>query len=302
MSEQLQLRRGNAAAIAANAGALGEVFVDTDNKRLVLQDGTTNGGFPAAKLSEVVTNTRMGVSDAAYTAAATDRLIAYTALTAARTVTLLAANAYPTGTKLTVVDELGNCSATHTITLARAGSDTINGATSAVIATAYGYLAIESNGSNAWTVLDEPPGSRSGALAPSAGGSGVSAAALPFVVKASAVDANSVADTAIAIPLPRGVGKYRVGRVTALNPSTSLTTAQAAVYTASGGGGVAVCSPQALSALTTNSAASAGNATDLTPALGAAIFFTSATLYFRITTAQGGAATVDVAIEIQPYE
>ena len=93
-----------------------------------------------------------------------------------------------------------------------------------------------------------------------------------------------------------------MGRVTALNPSTSLTTAQAAVYTASGGGGVAVCSPQALSALTTNSAASAGNATDLTPALGAAIFFTSATLYFRITTAQGGAATVDVAIEIQPYE
>ena len=62
MSEQLQLRRGNAAAIAANAGALGEVFVDTDNLRLVLQDGTTNGGFPAAKLSEAITNTRTPTS------------------------------------------------------------------------------------------------------------------------------------------------------------------------------------------------------------------------------------------------
>ncbi len=116
MSEQLQLRRGNAAAIAANAGALGEVFVDTDNKRLVLQDGSTNGGFPAAKLSEVITNTRTPISDAGYTALATDRLIAYTALTAARTVTLLAASAYPTGTKLTRRRRIGQLLGDHTIT------------------------------------------------------------------------------------------------------------------------------------------------------------------------------------------
>jgi hypothetical protein len=302
MSEQLQLRRGNAAAIAANAGALGEVFVDTDNLRLVLQDGSTVGGFPAAKLSEVVTNARTAISDAGYTAAATDRLIAYTALSAARTVTLPAASAYPTGTKLTVIDESGNCSATNTITLARAGSDTINGGTSAVIATAYGYVALESNGSSKWTVVDEPPGSRSRALSPAAGGSGVSATATPYVLKATGVNANSVADTTIAIPLPSGLTKYRVLNVTALNPSTSLTAAYGALYTASGGGGVAVCSPQALSGLTTNAANSAGNALDLALALAGATFFTASTLYFRITTAQGSAATVDVSIKIQPYE
>ena len=302
MSEQLQLRRGNAAAIAANAGALGEVFVDTDNKRLVLQDGSTTGGFPAAKLAEVVTNARMAVSDAAYTALATDRMVAYTALTAARTVTLPAASAFPTGTKLLVVDESGACSATNTITVARAGSDTINGAASAVIAMAYGYVALESNGSSKWTVVEQPAGGLSGALAPASGGSGVAAKALPFVVSALGVNANSVADTAIAIPLPSGFTKYRVAQVTALNPSTSLSVANGALYTAASGGGVAVCSPQALSGLTTNAANSAGNAVDLSLALAAATFFTAATLYFRITTAQGSAATVDVVIEIQPYE
>ncbi len=54
MSEQLQLRRGTAANVAASTGAQGEVFVDTTNNRLVVQDGATAGGFAAAKLSEVV--------------------------------------------------------------------------------------------------------------------------------------------------------------------------------------------------------------------------------------------------------
>ena len=51
----------------------------------------------------------------------------------------------------------GSVSATNTITLARAGTDTIDGATSAVISTPRGYLEIESNGSNAWTILNQCP-------------------------------------------------------------------------------------------------------------------------------------------------
>ncbi len=54
MSEQLQLRRGSAAQVAAFTGAQGEVVVDTTNNRLVVQDGTTAGGFAAAKLAEIV--------------------------------------------------------------------------------------------------------------------------------------------------------------------------------------------------------------------------------------------------------
>jgi hypothetical protein len=144
--------------MAAFTGAAGELVVDSTNNRLVLQDGATAGGF-AHELAR-----RTAVNDAAYTALATDRIIAYTAITAARAVTLPAASAYPTGSRLVVVDESGNCSATKTITLSRAGSDTINGAATAAISSAYGYLAIESNGSNAWTVLDQPGSSSSAGI------------------------------------------------------------------------------------------------------------------------------------------
>ncbi len=97
---------------------------------------------------------RTQVSDAAYAVLPADRTVAVTALTAARILTLPAASAYPQGVTLTVVDESGACSATTTITIARAGSDTINGTASVVIASPYGYLALESNGSNKWTVID----------------------------------------------------------------------------------------------------------------------------------------------------
>jgi hypothetical protein len=52
MTEQLQLRRGAATQVAAFTGAQGELVVDTTNNRLVVQDGATAGGFPAAKLNE----------------------------------------------------------------------------------------------------------------------------------------------------------------------------------------------------------------------------------------------------------
>lgn len=53
MSVQVQLRRDTAANISGVAGAQGEVWVDTTNNRLVVNDGSTAGGFAAAKLSEV---------------------------------------------------------------------------------------------------------------------------------------------------------------------------------------------------------------------------------------------------------
>jgi Major tropism determinant N-terminal domain len=48
MSVQVQLRRDTAANIAsAAAGAVGEVFVDTTNRRVLVNDGVTVGGVPA---------------------------------------------------------------------------------------------------------------------------------------------------------------------------------------------------------------------------------------------------------------
>lgn len=54
MAKVLQHRRGTAAEHANFTGAAGEVTVDTTDKRLVVHDGSTKGGVPAAKKSEIV--------------------------------------------------------------------------------------------------------------------------------------------------------------------------------------------------------------------------------------------------------
>ena len=143
MSEQLQLRRGTSTQVAAFTGAQGETVMDTTNNRLVVSDGTTAGGWPAAKLAEVITNGRTAVTDTACTALTTDRLIAYATLTAARIVSLPAASTYPTGTRLLIVDETGNCSTTKTLTITPNGTDAIDGATSAVINTLMASSALK---------------------------------------------------------------------------------------------------------------------------------------------------------------
>ena len=155
MSEQLQLRRGTGSQVASFTGAQGEVVFDTTNNRIVANDGVTVGGNPAAKLAEVITNTRTAVSDASYTVLATDRTVAYTALTAARAVALPASSVYSTGTRLLIVDETGNCSVTKTITVNAAGTDTIDGAPSAIVNQAFGFIGLESSGAGQWTIIDQ---------------------------------------------------------------------------------------------------------------------------------------------------
>jgi hypothetical protein len=102
----------------------------------------------------LVIEERTAVADASYVATFGDSLIAFTSLSAARTVTLPAAAAYPAGKRLTIADESGNCSANFTIAIQRAGADTINGGANAAIAMAFGYLALESDGASKWTILD----------------------------------------------------------------------------------------------------------------------------------------------------
>ena len=82
-------------------------------------------------------------------------MIAYTALSAARVVSLPPASAYPTGTRLLIVDETGNCSTTKTLTISPNGSDVIDGATSAIVNVAYGFIGVESNQSGEWTTVDQ---------------------------------------------------------------------------------------------------------------------------------------------------
>ena len=101
---------------------------------------------------------------AAYTVLATDRTIPVTALSAAINLTLCSAASFPTGRILKVLDKSGSATATNTITLTGAGSDLINGKTTAIIKCAYGYVQITSNGSNRWTIVGIDLGSTVAAL------------------------------------------------------------------------------------------------------------------------------------------
>lgn len=53
MSIQVQRRRDTASFLSTFTGAAGELLIDTTNNRVQVHDGSTPGGFPAAKLSEV---------------------------------------------------------------------------------------------------------------------------------------------------------------------------------------------------------------------------------------------------------
>lgn len=152
---QVQYRRGTASQIAAFTGAQGELVIDTTDNRVVVQDGGTAGGWPAARFADLPIVSRTAVADTNYNALTTDRNVAYTALTSARTVSLPTAASFPVGVRFAVFDESGSASGTLAITIAANGSDRIDGAVSAVITSAYGYLALEGNGSNKWTIVDQ---------------------------------------------------------------------------------------------------------------------------------------------------
>lgn len=93
------------------------------------------------------------VADVDTTIASTARYVAYTSLTATRTATLPAANSVSAGYRLCVADASGSASGTVTITLARAGTDTIdNGLTSWVLAAPNHVAELISDGVSHWNV------------------------------------------------------------------------------------------------------------------------------------------------------
>ena len=92
-------------------------------------------------------------SNAPYTITATTTVFVAQigTLSASRTVTLPAASTFKAGDVLTVMDKSGTCTATNTIVIARAGADTIDGATSVTIAAAYGWRRFISDGVSQWS-------------------------------------------------------------------------------------------------------------------------------------------------------
>lgn len=105
------------------------------------------------------------VGDANLTIAATTRTVGTTTtLTAVRTFTLPLASSVNPGQSLTIVDQAGAVNGSNTITVARAGGDTINGTTVAPITTQFGGLVALSDGVSKWTTLATGGGGGGGGI------------------------------------------------------------------------------------------------------------------------------------------
>ena len=107
--------------------------------------------FSGVVVSGPRTRTR-AAKTAAYTITASNDLIAYTAIAAARVVTLPAANAVAAGQVFSVKDEAGAANAFN-LTITPAGTDTIDGAASLVISANYGKATFYSDGVSKWFTL-----------------------------------------------------------------------------------------------------------------------------------------------------
>lgn len=93
-----------------------------------------------------------GTGDVAYTILATDQTVGTSAaFTAARIWTLPAANAVNKGQRLFLADFFGTVTATNTLTISRAGADTINGGASVIINAGNGAFLLASDGVSKWT-------------------------------------------------------------------------------------------------------------------------------------------------------
>lgn len=174
MAIQVQHRRGTAAAHAGFVGAPGEITATTDTKRLILHDGATVGGIPVARLDEVSSEVMRPVGNANFSFLTTDRLVVpTTAYTAPRTGTLPAANAVSAGRTITFFDTLPAINGANTLTIARAGTDTINGATSLVCSAPGGRWDMVSDGVSRWSVTASFTDGDRGDATVSGGGSSI---------------------------------------------------------------------------------------------------------------------------------
>jgi len=79
-------------------------------------------------------------------------VIGVTSTAAARTITLPLANAVPVGWQTTIKDESGGA-LTNNITIAKSGSDTIDGVTNIAIALNYGSRTLYSDGVSKWFII-----------------------------------------------------------------------------------------------------------------------------------------------------
>jgi hypothetical protein len=135
----------NATGLPANGGLTGQVPI--------ANGGTAQATAAAARASSGLNVDQFtGHGNSVYTILATDRTVGTNAaFTASQTWTLPAANAVNPGQEIIVADYQGTVTATNTLIVTRAGTDTINGGSTATISAANGGLLIRSDGVSKWT-------------------------------------------------------------------------------------------------------------------------------------------------------
>jgi hypothetical protein len=110
--------------------------------------------------------------------------------------------------------------------------------------------------------------------------------ALRLLGVAQGINLNATGDTVIPII---NASNYSIANVVLTNASTSLTTAAAGLFTASGAGGTAIVANAALSAATGSTVVSQRT-------VASTATLTTQNLYWNVGTAQGAAATGDVYV------
>lgn len=107
-------------------------------------------------------------------------------------------------------------------------------------------------------------------------------------------------DTTVVMALPTGYTRYIVREVWLSGFSASGTTATCGLFTAAAAGGTAIVTSATAITVSTASEGAANNSQLLAIATGATQSFTSASLFFRVQTAQGSACTGNVTIVYEP--
>lgn len=104
-------------------------------------------------------------------------------------------------------------------------------------------------------------------------------------------------DTSVAVTLPPGITRYAVSSVWLNNASASISTATVGVFTAAAAGGQTIAANQAIT-VTATATDTLNNAQALTLTAATTKAYNDTTLFVRVGTAQGSAATADVLITL----
>ncbi len=133
-------------------GTEGEPSIDATAR--ILQNTSGQTVLDYSSTLKVEGGLQVGLTETAtsYTTTIKDTIVGVDNTSAARTITLISNATAGKGFLITIKDESGGA-ATHNITVAAGGSDTIDGAATKVISTNYGSLRLYGNGAGAWFTI-----------------------------------------------------------------------------------------------------------------------------------------------------